>query len=117
MVKTQITISGVVEDAGEVKMFGKMQKRVVVVRLNDNSEHTSYFPITFKGPKLGLANGLRAGDCVTVSGYVNSFRWQKRGVNGNPEGPAKYFLEISATSLSRDGQGGMASSDAGDYPG
>lgn len=117
MVKTQITISGIVEDAGEIKMFGKIQKRVVVVRFNDNSEHASYFPITFKGPKLGLANGLRAGDCVTVSGYVNSFRWQKRGASGNPEGPVKYFLEISATSLSRDERGGMTSSDAGDYPG
>lgn len=115
MVKTQITISGVVEDAGEVKTFGKIQKRVVVMKLLD--ERSSYFPFTFKGPKLELANGLRAGDSVTVSGYVNSFRWQKRGADGNPEGPVKYIVEISATSLTRDGRGGMAASDAGDYPG
>lgn len=102
--KTLIKVTGEIVDAGELKTYGKFIKRVAVLKVGDG-KYPNYYPFTFKGEALGLIDGFAAGDIVTVEGYVNGNRWQKKDASGKPVGKVMYFLEIAAKSVQR-GEGG-----------
>jgi hypothetical protein len=115
--KTLIKVTGEIVDAGELQTFGKFTKRVAVLKVGDG-KYPNFYPFTFKGEALGLIDGFAAGDIVTVEGYVNGNRWQKKDASGRPVGKMMYFLEIAAKSLQRgDGGGEDAIDEAEPMPG
>lgn len=118
--KTQVVITGELVEKGEPKTYGKLTKQVAVLKTS-GAKFPSYYPITFKADTLYMLERHAIGDVVTVCGFVNGLRWQKRDFNGRPEGAPKYFLEICVKSL----EGGETrpkmpdediGADAMDYP-
>lgn len=112
--KTLIKVTGEIVDAGKVQTFASgYTKRVVVLKVGDG-KYPNFYPFTFKGEALELINGFTAGDIVTVEGYVNGNRWQKKDASGKPVG--MYFLEIVAKSVQRGEGGEDAIYDAASMP-
>ena len=104
--KTLIKVTGEIVDAGKVQTFASgYTKRVAVLKVGDG-KYPNFYPFTFKGDALELIDGFVAGDIVTVAGYVNGNRWQKKDASGKPVGKVMYFLEIAAKSLQRGADGG-----------
>lgn len=95
--KNRIEIAGKIVEIGETKTFGKFSKKQVV--LETDGKYPDYIPFSFKNDAIGLLDGYKAGDVVTICGFVNGRKWVKKDSNGNAVQPPMYFLEVSAASI------------------
>lgn len=95
--QNRITIAGKIVEIGETKTFGKFSKKQVV--LETDGKYPDYIPFSFKNDAIGLLDGYKAGDVVTICGFVNGRKWVKKDANGKAVQPPMYFLEVSAASI------------------
>lgn len=115
-------MTGKLYEIGQARIFGKFVKRTAVLEV-PNGKYPAYYPFMFKGDAVSVLDGFAQGDEVTIIGYLNGRKYQKKDANGAPTGNMMYFLEIAATTIQRgsvapegDGCCDEAEGDADNFP-
>lgn len=118
----KITMTGKLYEIGQARIFGKFVKRTAVLEV-PNGKYPAYYPFVFKGDAVAVLDGFAQGDEVSITGYLNGRKYQKKDANGVPTGNMMYFLEIAATTIQRgsvapEGEGccDEAEGDADNFP-
>lgn len=97
-----IEFNGVVEYVGEPNQIsGSFTKREVVVKEhNPGAKYPNFIPFEFINDSIEKLNGIKAGDVVTVKGFLNGRLWEQPGER-------KCFISIRGTSITAQSSGGQ----------